>query len=269
MKKVLTITGVVIVFFIILLMVGVSNVGPLIKKAVNTAGPYITKTAVTLEDVSVSIFSGEATVEGFTLGNPDGFNSPVAMKVGTVSVDLDEESVTDNPIIIHKIEIIQPDITYEKKRGTDNFEVILSNIAKAVQSEQGGKRTAAKKAGQKPAKTLLINHVIVKDGTVNLVVDFMGGGAVSASLPDIHLTGIGKGKKGVTPAEAFEIIFESIYSGISAESVTGVLTNGLNRLGDLKNIHDEGGDAAGKALETVTSTLESAADGLSDFFNSE
>ena len=269
MKKVLTITGVVFVFFIILLMVGVSNVGPLIKKAVNTVGPYITKTAVTIEDVSVSIFSGEATIEGFTLGNPDGFTSPFAMKVGAVRVDLDEDSVTDNPIIIHKIEIIQPDITYEKAGGTDNFEAILSNITKAVQSEQGNKRTATKKAGKKPAQTLLINHVIVKDGTVNLVTEFMGGGAVSASLPDIHLTGIGKGKKGVTPAEAFEIIFESIYSGIGAESVTGVLTSGLNRLGALRNIHEEGGEAAGKALDTVTSTLESAADGLSDFFNSD
>ena len=267
MKKIIIITGVVIVSFIIVLIIGFSNIGPLIKKAVNTMGPHITKTTVTLEDVSVSILSGEAKIEGFTLGNPNGFSTPVAMTVGAVSVDLDEESITKNPIVINKIEVIKPDITYEKKGKTDNFKVILSNISKTVQSEKGGKEKSQKKGEGKPATSLFIKHVIVKDGKVNLAMDVLGGGTVSATLPDIHLTDIGKGKNGVTPAEAFEIIFESLYSGINAESVVGVFNSNLKKLG-LDTIHKEGGKAAGKAVGTVTDALESAVDELGEFFKS-
>ena len=60
MKKWLLIGGVVVIILIIFLVVGVSNLGPLIKNAVNTYGPKITKTEMRLADVGISIFSGEA-----------------------------------------------------------------------------------------------------------------------------------------------------------------------------------------------------------------
>jgi hypothetical protein len=269
MKKFLIISGVGSISVVILLIVGFSNIGPLIKKAVNTMGPEITKTAVSLDDVSVSIFSGKAQIKDFVLGNPKGFKTPNAMKVGIVSVDLYEESITGNPIVINKIEISKPEITYEKKGRTDNFKVILANITKSVKAGKVVKKKTQKEKGSKPVKKILIKHVIVKDGTVNLTMDLLAGETISAPLPDIHLKDIGKGKKGATPAEAFEIIFDSLYSDINADSVTGVFNNGLKKLGVLKNINEEGGKAAEKAVETVTTALESAADNLSGFFQSD
>jgi len=47
-----------VVVVVVFLVVGISNIGPIIKKAVNTYGPDITKTAVRLGDVDVSVFSG-------------------------------------------------------------------------------------------------------------------------------------------------------------------------------------------------------------------
>jgi len=134
MKIFLIVISVAVISIVILLIAGLSNIGPLIKTAVNTAGPEITKTTVSLEGVSVSIFSGEAEIKDFVLGNPKGFRTAVAMKVGVVSVDLDEESITGNPIVINKIEIIEPEITYEIKGRTDNFKVILANIMTSVQT---------------------------------------------------------------------------------------------------------------------------------------
>ena len=67
MKKILIISGVVVFAGIILLIAGISNIDLLIKKAVLTAGPEMTKTTVSLEDVSISIFSGEARIENFVL----------------------------------------------------------------------------------------------------------------------------------------------------------------------------------------------------------
>ncbi len=62
MKKLLIIGGIVVVVAVVFLVVGISNIGPIIKKAVNAYGPDITKTAVRLGDVDVSVFSGQASL---------------------------------------------------------------------------------------------------------------------------------------------------------------------------------------------------------------
>jgi hypothetical protein len=69
MKKWILIgAGAVVVIVVVILVLAVSNLGPIIKSAVNTYGPNITKTDVRLGDVDVSIFSGQAQLKDFFLG---------------------------------------------------------------------------------------------------------------------------------------------------------------------------------------------------------
>ena len=103
MKKWLLIGVAFVVIVIIVLVIGISNLGPMIKTAVNTYGPKMTKTEVHLGDVDVSIFSAEAQLQDFYLGNPKGFKSPDAIKVGSIYVNVDEGSITGETIIIDKI----------------------------------------------------------------------------------------------------------------------------------------------------------------------
>ncbi len=63
MKKWILIGGGVIIAIILVLVVGFSNLGPMIKRAVNTYGPRITKTVVRLVDVDV----GRGAVTGETI----------------------------------------------------------------------------------------------------------------------------------------------------------------------------------------------------------
>ncbi len=269
MKKILV--GVVMIAVVIFLIVGLSNIGPLIKKAVNTVGPEITKTKVSLGDVNVSIFSGETEIKDFLLGNPKGFKTPLAMKVSSVSVDLDEGSITENTIVINKIEIIAPKITFEKKGNTDNFKAILANVKKSLKVEKESKQSKRKEEVDKPGKKILIKNVIIKDGEVNLAMDLLAGKTIKAPFPDIHLKDIGKENQGATPAEAFEKIFESIYSNISVDSVTSVFNKGIEGLGldTLKFIPEDGGKAAKKVVKSVTTELESASDKIIGLFKSD
>ena len=105
--------GAIVVVLIVVVVVGISKLGPIIKMAVNKYGPQITGTELHVDDVGISIFSAEAKLKKFFLGNPKGFKSPSAMKVGSVYVDVDEGSITKNPIIINSIEVAGPEITYE------------------------------------------------------------------------------------------------------------------------------------------------------------
>ena len=219
----------ILVIGVIIVVVGLSNIGPMIKKAVNTYGPGITKTEVKLDDVGVSLLSAEASLKGFLLGNPKGFQAPQAMKVGAISVNVDEKSLTQDTIVIDRIEVIKPEITYEKVKGTDNFQTILANVKKAVGAE--GKTAKSEEKSSESGKKLVINNFIVKGGQVNLAMELLGGKMVSAPLPDIHLKDLGKKEGGASPAQTFEKIFGAIYAKITSPDVTSMLGKGLQGLG--------------------------------------
>ena len=99
MKKwILIVLSVITVIIIIFLVAGLSNLGPLIKNAVNTYGPTITKTEVRLGDVGISLLSAEVKLKDFYLGNPKGYSSPYALQVGAIYLDAQERSLTGKTI---------------------------------------------------------------------------------------------------------------------------------------------------------------------------
>ncbi|MFB3883831.1 MAG: hypothetical protein ACE144_01310 [Thermodesulfobacteriota bacterium] len=245
-KKWVIIAAVVFVVVVALLLFGLSKIGPLIKTAVNTYGPQITKTEVRLGDVSVSIFSGEAKLKEFFLGNPKGFDAPQAMKVASIYVNVDEKSLTKDTIVIDKIEVAGPEIIYERSGGTDNFQTILNNVTRAT-----GQTTTAKKPtkGEGGEKKLLIRDFILKEGKVNLTMKGLAGKTVTASLPDIHLKDIGKSQGGASPAEAFKEIFAALHKQITSPAVTDALKKSLKDFG----LSPEGlSGEAGKVVESVS-----------------
>jgi uncharacterized protein involved in outer membrane biogenesis len=221
--------GALVVIVIILLVVGVSNLGPMIKKTVNTYGPKITRTQVRLGDVRVSILSAEAKLKDFFLGNPKGFQSPQAMSVGSIYLNVDEKSLTKDTIIIDKIEVIAPEITYEKIRGTDNFQTILNNVKKAIGADETTEKPAEKRERDE-GKKILIKNFIVRDGKVNLAMAVFAEKTLNADLPDIHLKNVGQKEGGASPAEAFKEIFTALYAKITSPAVTDVFNEGLKKL---------------------------------------
>jgi uncharacterized protein involved in outer membrane biogenesis len=244
--------GVLVAVVIILLVVGVSNIGPIIKKAVNTYGPTITKTQVKLGEVDVSLLSTEAKLKDFILGNPEGFKSPQAMRVKSIHLNVDEKSLVKDTIIIDKIEVVAPEITYEKIRGTDNFQTIMNNIKKSVGAEKTVEPSTEKgKKGED--KKILIRDFIVRDGKVNLAIAVLGEKTIGADLPDIHLKNVGQKKGGASPAEAFKEILAALYTNIKSPAVTDVLNQGLKKLTtDTKAITED----AKKQLEDTSQSAK-------------
>ena len=92
MKKVLLIGGgvaaVAIVGVIAVAVFVLSSLDGLIKEAIETHGSEITKVEVTLADVNIDLTSGKGTLSGFTVGNPAGFKTPSAFKLGAISITL-------------------------------------------------------------------------------------------------------------------------------------------------------------------------------------
>jgi hypothetical protein len=252
MKKWIYIGIGAVIVIIAVIIFGLSNLGPIIKRAVNSYGPKITKTELHVADVSVSIFSGEAKIKQFFLGNPAGFKTPSAMKVGSVLVKVNEKSLTGNPIVVDRIEVISPEITYEKKGEIDNFHTILNNIEKISSSEKQSKQEPGKEGA---GKKIIIRDFVVKNGKVNLALSVYGLGdkQISSPLPDIHLTNIGEKKNGASPAEAFKEVFAALYGKITSPAVTDVLNKQLKSMGVNLDSLREG---AMKKLEGTTGNVQ-------------
>jgi hypothetical protein len=175
------------------------------------------------------------------------------MKVGSIYVDVDEGSITKDTIIINKVEVVGPEITYEKRGKSDNFRSILNNVQKNVPKGETAKKEPAQEG---PGKQLVINDFILKDGKVNLAVAMPGGvladKEIKTDLPDIHLKDIGKKKGGASPAEVAKEIFAALYGKITSPNVMGALNDQLKELGG----------TAAKALEGVTQEGAKAATGI-------
>jgi hypothetical protein len=269
MKKWIFISlGAIVAIVIVVVIVGLSKLGPIVKMAINTYGPKITGTEVKVGDVGISLFSGEAKLEKFFLGNPAGFKSPSAMQVGSIYVQVDENSLTKNTIVIKKVEVVGPEITYEGRGKTDNFRALLANVEKNVPQGESTKKEPEK---QGPGKKLIIDDLIIRQGKVNLALDIPGGipggKQISADLPDIHLRDIGKKTGGSSPAVVAKEIFQTLYAKITAPNVIGSLNDQLKKLGG--TVTEAVGGAAQEGVKGATGVVEGAgkaAGGVTDKF---
>jgi hypothetical protein len=247
--------GGIVVILIVIVGVGLTKLGPIVKTAVNTYGPQITGTQLKVEDVGISLFSGEAKLEKFFLGNPKGFKSPSALKVGSIDVQVDESSLPKDTIVIKKIEVIGPEITYERRGNTDNFKSLLANVQKDMPQGESVKKEPEKQA---PGKKLIIDDLIIKQGKVNLAVEMPGGKLaderISADLPDIQLKNIGQSKGGSSPEEVAKEVIETLYANIKAPNVIGSLNDQLKKLGG--NVTEAVEGTAQEGIKGATGALE-------------
>lgn len=265
MKKILI--GVVVVLVIV--GGGVAyvflNAGDIVKQIVEEVGSEATKTSVTLDKVDLSIQSGEAALNGFNMGNPQGFKSPKAMSFGIVSVKIDTGTVTDDVIVINEVVIAKPEITYEFAKGGSNFDAIQKNVDAYAKSMSAGGGASDKSAESKGSKKVIIHNLYIRDGKVG---GSALGQAIDLPLPNIHLKDIGKATNGALASDVAKSVLGAINRGVTKS----VASLGLDKLmdkagGAMKGAEEmlkEGG--AKKMLEGggAEKMLEGAGKGVGD-----
>ncbi len=212
MKKALI--AIPILLIVIILALGFS-LNSIVKHGVETLGPKALGAAVQLNKADISVFSGKGNLKGLYIGNPKGFQTDSALKLGAMRVALDLESIFSDKIIVNEIYIDSPDITYEKGSGGDNFNALLNNIKKFTRSVQSaGKKDAAEPEGED--KKIQINRLTIVNGKVNMSAALLGGKQVTLDLPDINMKDIGKGKEGTTLSKAMEQVFAALNKNIGS-----------------------------------------------------
>ncbi len=167
------------------------NLDGLVRQAIVDYGSAMTGARVEVAAVEISAADGRGVIRGLTIGNPAGFKTAHALKVGEVELVVDIASVTSGVVVIRKIAVMAPDIIYEKGDRLTNFDAIQKNIADYVgpsKPQQGGTK-------------LIVGEFAVRNAKAQASAAFLEGKTVAVSLPDIVMRDIGKSRGGVTPGE--------------------------------------------------------------------
>jgi uncharacterized protein involved in outer membrane biogenesis len=228
----------------------------LVKAGVETYGPRITQTKVTLGGVSASLFGGSATLENLVIGNPAGFKSEQAMAVRKASITVEPSTVMKDVIHIKDVQIVAPQITYEMGQGSNNLSVLQKNIARASQTP-GAQPPASKDAGAKgPEKKFIIDRLVISDAQATAAMSQLGAVAsavgqssnISVTLPTIDMRDLGTKEGGLPPAKIAEQVMAKLEQqaqqavSAQAKSLMGDMSKGA---GGLLNKDSSGSGASG------------------------
>ena len=249
MKKVLVVVGVLFVVGVIFLFVFSKAMGSAVEAGVETYGPEVTQTSITLESVELSAFSGSGSISGLVVGNPDGFNTPHSIKLESFSMKIEPMSVLSHKIVINEIIIDRPEFMLETGLGLQksNIGTMLENIQAFVGTSDEKEEESAS------SKSVQIDLLRITGGKVKLSNKLLGGQSLMIPLPNIELTDIGAEGGGVSFGESSKIVFQAINQGI----VSSVGQSGKVVSDQLRNV----GDATKKGLGGLFKGLKDAVDG--------
>jgi AsmA family len=210
-KKILLVTGIGLLVLIIVVVVAVGLfLGKIITEGINTVGPKITKTTLTVDAVDVSMLTGSAKVKNLVIGNPEGYKAPNAISVGLASVSVSPASVLSDKIVVKSVRVESPEITFEgNPLGANNLKKIEDNVnttAAMIEPSSTGQQ-AQTAAPAKPGKKLEVDDFLITGAKVHI------GTETTLPLPDIHLTDLGKGPEGITPTDLTKQVLSEVVSG--------------------------------------------------------
>jgi uncharacterized protein involved in outer membrane biogenesis len=250
MKKLLVRSAIVVVVLLVLAVVVVGlALGSIVKKGVETVGPALTKTEMKLDGASLSFLSGSGGIKGLVVGNPEGYKTSSAIKVGSASLGVKPMSVFGDKVHVTHVRIQAPEITFEGKGLKENN---LSKILDNVEAASGGS-SPDKQQPQGASRKLQVDELSVTGGKIQLSATFLGGKAMTLPLPDIQMKDLGQGPEGITAAE----LTKRLLSAVTANTLKAV----GQAAGDLgKGAADAATDATKSATEGVKGATKSIGD---------
>ncbi len=239
-----------IIVIILLIAVGTSVMffgGAMIKTGVEVVGPRVLGVPVTLENARLSPLRGEAHLRGLHVGNPEGFKTDSLFDLGQMDIHLDLFSLLSDTIVIHRINIDAPIITYEQGVRRNNIGTLLQDLEKKAEEipEEDEEKEDV------PGKNLVIEELIISDARLNASFTAMEGRTVALSLPTIEMTDLGKEREPMTVAEVIREVL-AVVAASAGQAVAGAT-----------DLVGEGAEAARDAARGLTEdATEAASEGI-------
>jgi uncharacterized protein involved in outer membrane biogenesis len=213
--------GIGIGFFLVVALVVVLAgffLGNVVKAGMETVGPKVTQTTLTVDTISISALTGSAGVSGLVVGSPEGYNAANAISIGKAAVSVAPFSVLSDKIVVKSVEVRDAVITFEgNPLGKNNLQKILDNVnafAASLGAAPGTNAPAEQPKEKAAGKKLQVDSILITGAKVN----FNG---VPLALPDISLKNLGQGPEGITPVA----VVQEVLGQVTTASLKAVISS--------------------------------------------
>jgi hypothetical protein len=193
----------------------------IVKMALEHYGPQVTGAAFKVGDVKLSVRDGRGTLRNIEIGNPAGFASPRAARLGEIRVSLEPLTLTDPVIFMHELAVVSPLITYERAEKASNLDAIQRNIEAYIQRSGGASESRPAEA-KKGKRKFIIERLVIRGAKVTMTNPALKGQGISFELADIDLRDIGKRQGGATASEIGRMVTGVIQQRIAQKVVTNI-----------------------------------------------
>jgi hypothetical protein len=241
LKKIFIGLGILVVIFAVGLFVLYTRLDMIVSAQIEKYGTRAAQSTVTVSGFKLSVNSGQGSISGLKIGSPKGFSAPYSIKLDSISVTVDRNTITGSgPIIIKEIVVDRPQVNYEiLENGQSNLSTISRNAQEyAGSSQHKADRQEAAQKGH-PERKVIIDRLVIQQGEVEISQPMLKL-PVSAKLPTITLTGLGRSESGTTPDAVAGQVLEAITSGAAraAGSSIGRQIGDQLKSGNVKELGD-------------------------------
>jgi uncharacterized protein involved in outer membrane biogenesis len=188
MKWLIRILVALLVILAALMWLFFAQMSSVVKVGIEAAGTEALKVPVKLEKVSLSPWSGRASLESLEIGNPEGFTTPHAVRIRQIDLVLDLDRSEEKLLVIKELILDGLEVNSESSASGTNLARIIENI------RQSPTATAAAPNAQPDVK-FLVEQVFIRGIRVT------ASSYSAVTVPDQQLSGLGAESGGITPAQ--------------------------------------------------------------------
>jgi hypothetical protein len=198
MKWLIRILVALLVIIAALMWLFFAQMGSVVKVSIEAAGAEALKVPVKLEKVSLSPWSGRASLESLEIGNPTGFSRPYALLIGHIDLVIDLDRSEEKLLVIKELILDGLVVNGEVSTGgITNLDRIIENI------RQSPPATAAAPNAQPDVK-FLVDQVFIRG------IRLPSSCTSPINVPDQQLSALGAETGGITPAQLTAAILEKV-----------------------------------------------------------
>lgn len=199
------IIAILITGFIILTL----SLDGMVKAGIEKNGSDLLKTEVTVNNVSLSIFDGAGSIEGFKVANPGKFSERNAIAIQEASVKVKMSSLFSDQIVVEELIVKNPELYFEQQGFGANLKTLNDNMD--LQSEESSE------------KRLLIEHLLIENGQVAVHTEIDKERTTSVSIESFELNGVGR-EDNNTVQQSLQEVMEPLLEKAIAEAIKSGVT---------------------------------------------
>ncbi|MET0262580.1 MAG: hypothetical protein ABW223_06765, partial [Rariglobus sp.] len=224
MKKFLIILGSLLALVAIGLFIASFFLGSIVTKGVNTYGPRITGTTVTLDSATISPFSGSGTLNKLFVGNPTGWKSEKAFSFAKVHLSVVPKSLTGEHVIVNEMHIDGPEFIYETRIVASNIQDLLANIEKNTGGGSGQNPSQQPTTDEGKPRKFEVKSLRLENAKVTVMA---GSNVITVPMPPLIMTDVGTKEGGLTADQLAIQVVRHVLREITQVVAQSALKNGI------------------------------------------